>query len=96
MDNRRYLPFIIIGLVAAIILLSAANRIFYRIEASQRAVLFRSLSGKLEKDDIIRPGWTVIAPWNELYVYDVSEDKIEETMDVLDKNGLNISVDVTV
>ena len=96
MDNRKFLPIIIVALVAIIILLSAANRIFYRIEASERAVLFRTLSGTLEKDNIIGPGWHVKAPWNEIYVYEVSENKIEETMDVLDKNGLNISVDVTV
>ncbi|MEP1032316.1 prohibitin family protein [Ekhidna sp.] len=96
MDNRKYLPFIIIGIVAFIVLISAFNRIFYRIEASERAVLFRSLSGTLEKDNIIGPGWQVKAPWNDIYIYEVSESKIEETMDVLDKNGLSISVDVTI
>lgn len=96
MDNRKYLPFIIIGIVAFIVLLSAFNRIFYRIEASERAVLFRSLSGTLEKDNIIGPGWNFKAPWNDIYIYEVSESKIEETMDVLDKNGLSISVDVTI
>ncbi|MEP0984995.1 prohibitin family protein [Ekhidna sp.] len=96
MDNRKYLPFIIVGIIAFVVLLSAFNRIFYRIEASERAVLFRSLSGTLEKDNIIGPGWNVKAPWNDIYVYEVSESKIEETMDVLDKNGLSISVDVTV
>ncbi|MEQ8904202.1 prohibitin family protein [Ekhidna sp.] len=96
MDNRKFLPFIIIGIVAFIVLLSAFNRIFYRIEASERAVLFRSLSGTLEKENIIGPGWHVKAPWNDVYIYEVSESKIEETMDVLDKNGLSISVDVTV
>ncbi|WP_424964294.1 prohibitin family protein [Ekhidna sp.] len=96
MDNRKYLPFLIIGIIAIIILFSAANRIFFRIEASERAVLFKTLSGTLEKDNIIGPGWNMKAPWNEVYIYEVSENKIEETMDVLDKNGLNISVDVTV
>ena len=96
MDNRKYLPFIIIGIIAFIVLLSAFNRIFFRIEASERAVLFRSLSGILEKENIISPGWHVKAPWNDIYIYEVSESKIEETMDVLDKNGLSISVDVTV
>jgi regulator of protease activity HflC (stomatin/prohibitin superfamily) len=96
MDNRKYLPFVIIGIIAFIVLLSAFNRIFYRIEASERAVLFRSLSGTLEKENIIGPGWHVKAPWNDIYTYEVSESKIEETMDVLDKNGLSIAVDVTI
>ena len=96
MDNRKYLPFVVIAVVAVIILLSAFNQIFFRIEASERAVLFRTFSGVLEKDQIIGPGWHMKAPWNEIYRYEVSENKIEEEMDVLDKNGLNISVDVTV
>lgn len=96
MDNRKFLPIIIIASIAIIIIFSFANSIFYRIEASERAVLFRSLSGTLEKDNIIGPGWHVKAPWNDRYTYEVSEKNIEETMDVLDKNGLNISVDVTV
>ncbi len=96
MDNRRYLPIVIVGFIILIVLFSAFNRIFFRIEASERAVLFKTLSGTLEKDAIIGPGWNIKAPWNEVYVYEVSENKIEETMDVLDKNGLNISVDVTV
>ncbi len=96
MDNRKYLPFLIIGFIVLIVLISAFSRIFYRIEASERAVLFRALSGTLEKESIIGPGWHAKVPWNDVYVYEVSENKIEETMDVLDKNGLNISVDVTV
>ena len=96
MDNRKYLPLIIILVLAIIIIFSFAQRIFFRIEASERAVLFKTLSGTLEKDQIIGPGWNVKAPWNEIYRYEVSESKVEETMDVLDKNGLNISVDVTV
>lgn len=96
MDNRKYLPFLIIGFIALIVLVSAFNRIFYRIEASERAVLFRALSGTLEKENIIGPGWHMKAPWNDIYMYEVSESKIEETMDVLDKNGLSISVDITI
>lgn len=96
MDNRKYLPFVIVGVIALIVLVSAFNRIFYRIEASERAVLFRSLSGTLEKENIIGPGWHMKAPWNDIYMYEVSESKIEENMDVLDKNGLSISVDVTI
>ena len=96
MDNRRFLPFIIVGVIAFVILLSAFNRIVYRIEATERAVLFKPFSGELDKENIIGPGWHIKAPWNEIYRYEVSENKIEETMDVLDKNGLNISVDVTV
>ncbi len=35
-------------------------------------------------------------PWNEVIIYDVKENKIEERMDILGKSGLTISVDVSV
>jgi regulator of protease activity HflC (stomatin/prohibitin superfamily) len=50
----------------------------------------------LDKDHIYTPGFYIIAPWNDFYVYDVREQSREETMDILDKNGLAINVDVTV
>ncbi len=36
------------------------------------------------------------APWNDLIVFDVSEISSDENMDINDKNGLPIHVDVTV
>ena len=96
MDNRKYLPLIVIGFIALVVLVSAFNRIFFRIDATERAVLFKTLSGTLEKENVIQPGWNIKAPWNEVYVYDVAEKNVEESMDVLVKNGLKIIVDVTV
>lgn len=96
MDNRKYLPFIILFGVAIVVLVSLSNSILYKVKSGERAVLFNTLSGELQKNKIIGPGFHVKAPWVDEYVYDVTENQIEETMDVLDKNGLNINVDITV
>jgi len=96
MDNRKYLPLILVVGISLIILLSLSNSIFYTIKANERAVIFRQFTGGLDKFNIIEPGFGFKAPWNEIYIYDVSENQIEETLDVLDRNGLNINVDVTV
>lgn len=95
MNNRR------IGLViAAIVLLfiigGLSSSLFFTIEAGQRAVMFKKFAGGLEKDNIIRPGFHTKAPWNDVYIYDVQENTTEENMDILDKNGLSIHVDVSV
>lgn len=95
MDNRRYLPVILVVVALVVIILSLSNSIFYTVQAGQRAVMFRKFSGGLDKQNIIGPGFNFKAPWNDVYIYDVTENQIEETMDVLDKNGLNINVDVT-
>ncbi|UXP31898.1 prohibitin family protein [Reichenbachiella agarivorans] len=96
MDNRKLLPFILVGAVALFILFSLSSSLFFKVEPAERAIAFYTLSGKLDKENIITPGWHVKAPWTSIYTYDVSESKVEESMDVLDKNGLSISVDVSV
>ncbi|MBT4930067.1 MAG: prohibitin family protein [Flavobacteriales bacterium] len=96
MDNRRLIPFAVIGIISLIVILAFSSRIFYTVQATERAVVFYTFYGGLEKDDVKTPGLQFKAPWNDVYIYDVAESKEEEAMDVLDKNGLSISVDVTV
>lgn len=96
MDNRKYLPFIIITAIILIVLLTLSNSIVYKVKSGERAVIFNTLSGELDKDNVIGPGFHVKVPWADAFIYDVTENQIEETMDVLDKNGLNINVDITV
>lgn len=96
MDNRKFLPVIIITVISLFVLIAFSSSIFYTVEATERAVVFYKFSGGLNKEDVKTPGLHVKAPWNEVYVYDVSENTQEESMDVLDKNGLSINVDITV
>ena len=96
MNNRKFLPAVIIVAISLIVIFSLSNSIFYTIQATERAVMFKKFSGGLDKRNIIMPGFHVKAPWNDIYRYDVTENQIEEKMDVLDKSGLNISVDITV
>lgn len=79
-----------------LILIIFSNATFLTIEAGERGVLFERFSGGLDKENIYTPGFHVIAPWNEMYQYDVREKQLEEAMQVLSSNGLNITVDVTI
>ncbi len=96
MDNRKLLPIVITVAVALIVIIGLSSSIFYTIKSSERAVLFKKFSGGLDKENIIIPGFHIKAPWNDVIVFDVAESKVEETMDVLDKNGLSLKVDVSV
>lgn len=95
MNNRR-LPLIILGVVAFIILLTISSSIWYTVEATDRAIIFYPFGSGLDKDNVIGPGTHMKAPWNDVYIYKVNENTSDENMDVLDKNGLSIHVDVTV
>jgi len=96
MDNRKYLPLIVTGVILFIAIIYLSSSLFLTINAGERGVLFRKFGGGLDKDKIYQPGFVVKAPWNDMYVYDVKERSIDETMDVLDKNGLSLKVDVSV
>ncbi|MEQ9298107.1 MAG: prohibitin family protein [Cyclobacteriaceae bacterium] len=96
MNNNKMLPVLVFALVGLIAIFSLSSSIFFTIEAGERAVIFYKFSGGLDKEDIKTPGFHIKAPWNTAYVYDVRENTREEQMDVLDKNGLSIAVDITV
>jgi regulator of protease activity HflC (stomatin/prohibitin superfamily) len=88
--------YVVIAVVVLIVLLLFGSRMFLIIEAGERGVVFRPYSTGLDKEHIYGEGFHIIAPWNDMYVYNVREQQREETMDVLDKNGLSINTDVTV
>ncbi len=95
MENKRTIIVAIIGVVGLFILIGLSSSIFYTIKAGEKGVIFKKFGGGLDKEHVISQGFNFKAPWNTLYVYDVKENSIEESMDVLDKNGLSINVDVT-
>ncbi|MBS0000664.1 MAG: prohibitin family protein [Cyclobacteriaceae bacterium] len=95
MNNRRFLPLIIITFSVLIVVILLSSSLFFTIKPGERGVIFDRFTG-LKRDKIYEPGFHVKAPWNELILYDVTETQIEEPLDVLDKNGLSIKVDISV
>ncbi len=96
MNKRKLTPYLI--LVIAIVIFGAilANSTFLTIEAGEAGVLFRKFGGGLDKETIYGQGFHVVAPWNTMYIYNIKEQTAEESMSVLDRNGLSMNVDVTV
>lgn len=94
--NNRKLPFIILGIIAFIVVMALSSSLFFTISATERAVVFYPFGKGLDKDNVVGPGTHMKAPWNDVYVYKVNEMSSEENMDMLDKNGLSIHIDVTV
>ena len=88
--------YLIVVAVALILLLLFGGRMFLIIQAGERGVIFKPYTSGLDKENIYGEGFHIIAPWNDVYVYNVREQQRDEPMDVLDKNGLSISMDITV
>jgi regulator of protease activity HflC (stomatin/prohibitin superfamily) len=96
MDNRKFLPLIVTGVAGLIFIIALSSSIFLTIKPGEAGVLFHKFGEGLNKEVIYGQGFHVIAPWNTMFVYNVKEQTTEEAMDVLDKSGLSISVDVSV
>lgn len=95
MNQRRLTSLGIMAFIALIAIVIFSNATFVTIGAGERGVLFQRFSGGLDKENIYQPGFHVVAPWNNMYTYEVREQQLEEEMEVLSSNGLNIKVDVT-
>ena len=96
MQNSKLVSVIVFLLFGLTILFSFASSIFYVIESTERAVIFYKFGDTgLDKKNVIKPGFGLKAPWNDLYRFDITDNLVEETIDVLDGSGLSINVDVT-
>ena len=89
---RRY---VIIG-VAVLALIIIIKKSFIILQPTERGVVFYPYSSTgLNIDDVKGQGLSLVAPWNQMIIFDVEEQQIEETMDVLSVDGLSISIDVS-
>ncbi len=96
MKSNQKVVFIVAGVVILLLLLIFGNRTFIIIRETERAVLFRPFSDGLNKDRVYELGFHMGAPGNRVIKYEVAEQQREERMDVLDKNGLSVILDITV
>ena len=96
MNSRRFLRFIVLGVILLFVLFGLSSSIFYTIGPYEKGVIFYPFGSGLDKNTVIEPGTHMKAPWNDVIVYEVAETSSEENMDINDKNGLPIHVDVTV
>lgn len=88
----KYGTFFIIFLFFSIIL---SNTTFITIPAGHKGILFERFGGGINKERTYNQGFQIVAPWNDLIIYDVRTNEGSEEMEVLSKNGLSIYVDLS-
>lgn len=84
-----------IGLVLIIAITLIAQSI-QSIEPGNKGVVFYKWGDGLDDVTVLDEGVQIIAPWNELIVYDVRQKNVDLSMSVLDKNGLEVGIDISV
>ncbi len=93
-DPAKLRPYIFIGIIVVILIIVLSN-IFVILEPTERGVIFKKYTSGLDVDDVKQEGLSIVAPWNDVIIFDIVERQIEETMDVLSKDGLSIAIDVS-
>lgn len=96
MVDTKKIVLVIAGVFIFIFILASAGSMFITIQPGERGVLFRRFSGGLDVENTHGPGFHIIAPWNNMFVYDTRLQEKAEVMDVLSNNGLSIKVDVSI
>ncbi|TYP99138.1 SPFH domain-containing protein [Tenacibaculum adriaticum] len=65
------------------------------IKSGQAGVLYKTFSGGVVTDETYGEGFHIVAPWNEMHVYEVRQQELFEKMKVLSSNGLEIQIDAS-
>ncbi|HBH48698.1 MAG TPA: peptidase [Bacteroidales bacterium] len=94
-DPRKIRTYVIIGVIVIAFFIFVKST-FIILQPTERGVVFRKYTSGLDVENVRSEGLNIIAPWNDLISFDIAEQQIEETMDVLSVDGLSISLDVSI
>lgn len=95
LNIKRIIPIAVI-IFGIVILIALWSRITVTVESGQAGVIFRLLSGGVDTERTYGEGFHFISPLNDMYIYDVRQQEVAESMAVLSSNGLEISLDISV
>jgi regulator of protease activity HflC (stomatin/prohibitin superfamily) len=93
--DRHFVGATISGMVAAFFVLFFFHNIFITIPAGHGGALWLRFFGGTVDDFHYGEGTKMIFPWDKIYIYDMRVQQESAMFDVLSKEGLQMSVDVT-
>lgn len=86
------IPVIIIIIILIIIIAKSA----VTIGSGEAGVLYKTFDGGVVTDQPpLGEGFHLVAPWNEVIIYEVRQQELFEKMKVLSSNGLEIQIDAS-
>ncbi len=89
---KTLMPLILLGIVAIVFL----SKSTVTIDAGEAGVLWKRFDGGVVTDQPpLGEGFHVVAPWNNVIVYEVRQQELYETMKVLSSNGLDIILETS-
>lgn len=86
------IPLIVILILLIVLIAKSA----ITIDAGEGGVLYKTFGGGVVTDEPpLSEGFHIIAPWNKVYIYEVRQQEVFETMQVLSSNGLEIILEAS-
>ena len=89
-NGKKIILTVVIGLVVLILMFKSVQK----IDGGEGGVLYRA-NGGIDVENTYSEGYTLIAPWNDLIIYNVRQQEVLEDMAVLSSNGLEITLEVS-
>jgi regulator of protease activity HflC (stomatin/prohibitin superfamily) len=86
----------ILLLICVLLTLFFWDRIFITIESGELGVLYKRFGGTVTEEPPLQEGLHIVLPINRVYIYDVRVQQEEHEYHVLSKDGLRISISVSI
>lgn len=94
MDKLPKIALPVIFIVIVLVILISKSAI--TIASGEAGVLYRTFSGGVVTDEPpLGEGFHIVAPWNDVFKYEVRQQEVFEKMQVLSSNGLEIKLDAS-
>jgi len=94
LDLKKLRP--IIFIVIGIIFMLSIGKFWVTIPSGYAGVIYRKFGGGVDVTETpYNQGFHLLAPWNDMHVYEIRQTEKTETMTVLSSNLLEIQLDVT-
>lgn len=85
------------AIIAAIVLIIILAKSAVTVSSGQAGVLYKTFGGGVVTDEpALGEGFHIIAPWNNVFIYEVRQQEILDKMSVLSSNGLDIKLEASV
>lgn len=66
------------------------------VEPGEEGFIYRPYTGGIDQESVYSEGTVFIAPWNKMITYNILQQSRPYSSKVMEKNGMEIGVDVTV
>lgn len=83
------------GIITLVVLIIIIAKSAVTIGSGQAGVLYKTFGNGVDTENTYGEGFHVVAPWNEMHIYEVRRQEIFEKMKVLSSNGLDIQLDAS-